>query len=644
MKSRAYQGFEVARTSWKMTAEMILFLSIAIWVIYSVGFYYLAPYIWPEYFHPLVLKTIKFWFVALWKAFLGLGLQLHKKYMVWTDGSERSLRWIFDHINVWVWFRRIGLRYGFYLVVTEAILLIPGVLYFRRKAKKINSPKHIRGARIVKPKQLNKRLKKKFGGGDIPLSKEIVLPQNLETRHCFIIGGTGTGKTTALNNIIYKLRERKEKAVIFDLKGDFLTKFYHQGDLILNPLDVRSVKWTLFNDLKSVRETTDLARSFIPAGSGNGTEQYFRDAARDVLAGIMAILLCKKELSNKRIWEVISLPNKKLLAFLKSHPEGAIAVSYIEKPDSNQAVGVKSTLLQLCRIFRELQNIDGKFSLRQWIRQDGSEFLFLPVPPEFRELLAPAYGAAINMMIRELLSLADDLCRRRFFILDELGALQRLSALVDALTLGRSKGMSIFIGVQDFGRIDDLYGKSVRETLWNNSTSKMILRVDSPHAAEFLAKSLGQSEVEESSQGHSMGVKDGRDGQSLSRQVHTRYALLPAEISSIQDLTAAIKIAGLDPAYPCRVVRQKIEPTGALAFDPLDDSDDPLEDDEIVENDEWVEINEPESSEEISEPAPHDDPDVDSKLCELCQGPKQEQPEKTESEDEDMQTQTFHPL
>jgi type IV secretory pathway TraG/TraD family ATPase VirD4 len=288
----------------------------------------------------------------------------------------------------------------------------------------------------------------------------------------------------------------------------------------------------------------------------------------------MAILLCKKELSNKRIWEVISLPNKKLLAFLESHPEGAIAVSHIEKPDSNQAVGVKSTLLQFCRIFRELQSIDGKFSLRQWIRQDDSEFLFLPVPPEFRELLAPAYGAAINTMIRELLSLPDDLERRRFFILDELGALQRLSALVDALTLGRSKGMGIFIGVQDFGRIDDLYGKSVRETLWNNSTTKMILRTDSPHCAEFLAKTLGQSEVEESSHGHSMGIKDGRDGLNLSRQVHTRYTLLPSEISAIPDLTAAVKVAGLDPAYPCKIIRREIEPTGAPAFLERDERND----------------------------------------------------------------------
>ena len=135
-------------------------------------------------------------------------------------------------------------------------------------------------------------------------------------------------------------------------------------------------------------------------------------------------------------------------------------------------------------------------------------------------------------------------------------------------------------------------------------------------------------------------------------------------------MTAVLKVAGFDPAYPAKIVRQKIEPTGALAFDPLGLG----EDDEIENDDSWVGIeeielkedenyepewlNEPESSDEKSEPVPpalHDDPEVDAKLKELCHEQNQkekEQPEKEETEresesedEEDMQPmKTFHPL
>jgi type IV secretory pathway TraG/TraD family ATPase VirD4 len=371
-----------------------------------------------------------------------------------------------------------------------------------------------------------------------------------------------------LNNVITRLRERGEKTVIFDLKGDFLVKFWREGegDLILNPLDARSVKWSILNDLKNTREAFDLARSFIPSSSGSGAERYFRDAARDVLGCVMAILWCENELSNQKIWSVISQSTKDLLRFLKSHEEGAIGASHIDPDDSEQAAGVKSTLLQYCRVFKELRHIDGDFSLRKWIAQDGPGFLFLPVPPAYRELLAPIHGAGVNLMIRELLNLPDNLDRRRFFVLDELGALQKLSSLVDGFTLGRSKGMSFFLGTQDFGKIDLLYGRQMRETIWNNSITKVMLRVDAPEVAKYLSDQIGQMEVEESHHSHSMGVKDGRDGMSRSRQVQLRSAMLASEIQAIPDLTAVAKIAELDPAYPCKIERKEIEPAGVPAF------------------------------------------------------------------------------
>jgi len=59
----------------------------------------------------------------------------------------------------------------------------------------------------------------------------VPMPNKLEPRHCLIFGRPGTGKTTMLNQMISTLKERREKAIIYDMKGDYLSTF-----LILLPI------------------------------------------------------------------------------------------------------------------------------------------------------------------------------------------------------------------------------------------------------------------------------------------------------------------------------------------------------------------------------------------------------------------------
>ncbi len=65
----------------------------------------------------------------------------------------------------------------------------------------------------------------------------------------------------------------------------------------------------------------------------------------------------------------------------------------------------------------------------------------------------------IDFMGRKLLSLDDDENRSIYFILDEFGTLQKMPTIVDILTQARSKGGRVFLGTQDFSKIDEIYGK-----------------------------------------------------------------------------------------------------------------------------------------------------------------------------------------
>lgn len=72
-----------------------------------------------------------------------------------------------------------------------------------------------------------------------------------ETKHFKLIGTTGTGKSTAIRELLQGALRRGDRAVIADADGGYLAQFYDpkRGDVILNPFDPRSRRWDLFGEI-----------------------------------------------------------------------------------------------------------------------------------------------------------------------------------------------------------------------------------------------------------------------------------------------------------------------------------------------------------------------------------------------------------
>jgi len=47
-----------------------------------------------------------------------------------------------------------------------------------------------------------------------------------EQSHTILIGSTGAGKTKIIQNLVYQLHKRNQKAIIIDVKGDYIEHFY----------------------------------------------------------------------------------------------------------------------------------------------------------------------------------------------------------------------------------------------------------------------------------------------------------------------------------------------------------------------------------------------------------------------------------
>src|SRR5579871_5950696 len=64
-----------------------------------------------------------------------------------------------------------------------------------------------------------------------------------ETKHFKFIGTTGTGKSTAIRELLSGALKRGDRAIVADPDGGYLNHFYDRdrGDVILNPFDPDSV-------------------------------------------------------------------------------------------------------------------------------------------------------------------------------------------------------------------------------------------------------------------------------------------------------------------------------------------------------------------------------------------------------------------
>ena len=114
-----------------------------------------------------------------------------------------------------------------------------------------------------------------------------------ETKHFKFIGTTGTGKSTAIREMLSAALARGDRAVIADPDGGYLSHFYNpdRGDVILNPFDPDSVKWNLLGEITNDYDVDQLARSLIPDSGGSDriwsayARTFFTAVVQQIVAG-----------------------------------------------------------------------------------------------------------------------------------------------------------------------------------------------------------------------------------------------------------------------------------------------------------------------------------------------------------------------
>ncbi|MBX9697471.1 MAG: type IV secretion system DNA-binding domain-containing protein, partial [Alphaproteobacteria bacterium] len=159
--------------------------------------------------------------------------------------------------------------------ITSLILL----LFWMMRGLFMRQHHHRRGSSLISPNMLRRRLWWRRKASDLKLDG-VPLLKGKETEHMIITGTTGSGKTNAFHTLLPQIRKRGDRAIVVDLTGELVSKYYRDGyDLLLNPLDARSLHWDLWKDCASLSHYDALAESIIP-GNGSTYDPFWDEASR----------------------------------------------------------------------------------------------------------------------------------------------------------------------------------------------------------------------------------------------------------------------------------------------------------------------------------------------------------------------------
>ena len=185
---------------------------------------------------------------------------------------------------------------GLIALATIALML----LWFHYRGRRVNRARRVRGAELVGARELGRRvyplrrrLAARFSmsaGPDPCRIAGVPYPERAETQHTIVSGTTGSGKTVLISDLVAQIRERGERCVIYDKMGSYTRSFFDPGqDVLLNPLDARSPRWSPFLEAGSPRDFDMMAAALIPQQKDT-VDPFWVTAARQLFANGAGVL------------------------------------------------------------------------------------------------------------------------------------------------------------------------------------------------------------------------------------------------------------------------------------------------------------------------------------------------------------------
>lgn len=367
--------------------------------------------------------------------------------------------------------------------------------------------------------------------------------------HSIEYGRTGVGKSeSGSTNTVQSICNRGESAVIVDPKGEIYTRMrdrFKKSGYTIKRIDFRDpYKSQAFNPLSyphflynsnkeedidtAMKICCDLSQSLFP-DNPELKEPFWNRSARNATEGAMLlaldIALRPEDATISSVIRILSsfgvAPSGSFLAGRSSSRiEAADAIYALMTCRSNDIIRQKlatlydsgdnvardiySTALeplqQFVRTKGQKKIFEGNDIKIEDFRGDKKFVLFIILPDE-----TPVFNMATGIILSQLsIHLINE--ARKFsdgklpirvnFIVEELGNIgSAFPNLPHLMTAGRSRNIRMFLVVQSFTQLCEVYGLNAAETIRSNAGLSIVFSTNDPATSELYSKLCGRREI-----------------------------------------------------------------------------------------------------------------------------------------------------
>lgn len=433
-------------------------------------------------------------------------------------------------------------------VAAGLLLLLVVVLLVRRSA---SHDTHKRGTRVVEGRRVRRRalrVGKAWGESSLMLAGVRIAPLD-ETKHFKLIGTTGTGKSTAIRELMRRALERGDRAVIADPDGGYLLSFHdrYRGDVVLNPFEKYALKWDPFAEIRERYDIDQLAGGLIPSTEDPSGREW-RGYARTFLSAV--IRRCHERGSHDvaELWRLLAIaPSSELRPIVSDTP----AQPFLEPDNARMFGSIRSVAGSAAAALAYIKDQRAlSFSVRSWV-QSGQGVLFIPYKAAQIAALRSIIATWMRLAIIETMSSAEE-DQRLWFVVDELDALGAIDGLKDALARLRKFGGRCVLGFQSIAQVSSTYGAGEAQTIVENCGNTLILRCSGSEnggTSHFASRLIGEREIvrRQTSRGRDRDgfftSRGARRSTNVSEQHVTEAAVMASELEQLPDLTGYLKTA-----------------------------------------------------------------------------------------------------
>jgi hypothetical protein len=407
-----------------------------------------------------------------------------------------------------------------------------------------------------------------------------------ETKHFKLIGTTGTGKSTAIRELLAGALDRGDRAIIADPDGGYLARFKDtsRGDIVLNPFEPESRKWNLFGEINNAYDIDQLARSLLP--DQGGADRSWISYARTFFGSVTRQAHEAGVTDLRELYRLLVVADAKELQGLLA---GTPAQPFLEEHNGRMFDSIRSvTSSAVGSLDYIAQQTTDPLSIRQWVREghpakSGYRFggaedrapsaadrshgasradgpagsaadaaakggvLFIPYKAGQIAALRSTISAWMRLAIFEAMSQPEG-DQRLWFVVDELDALGQIDGLKDALARLRKFGGRCVLGFQSIAQVSSTYGTGDAQTLVENCGNTLILRCsgsDHGGTANFASRLIGQREVLRTNTSRSRRPGELLSSTTLSEHIGIEPAVMDSQIEQLPDLAGYLKFASV---------------------------------------------------------------------------------------------------